>query len=59
MRLRGSHIVMQKRLDTSTITVPVPNHSELRIGTLLSCLSMKTASGLLNFRTTSGDGEIL
>ena len=31
---RGSHIVMQKRLSDTTITVPVPNHTELRIGTL-------------------------
>jgi predicted RNA binding protein YcfA (HicA-like mRNA interferase family) len=25
---------MQRQLEDSTITVPVPNHSELRIGTL-------------------------
>ncbi|WP_090569532.1 type II toxin-antitoxin system HicA family toxin [Nitrosomonas sp. Nm33] len=31
---RGNHIVMQKRLPGTTITVPVPNHDELRIGTL-------------------------
>lgn len=30
---RGSHIVMQKKLPDTTITVPVPNHDELRIGT--------------------------
>jgi predicted RNA binding protein YcfA (HicA-like mRNA interferase family) len=29
---RGSHIVMQKRLPETTLTVPVPNHDELRIG---------------------------
>lgn len=34
VRQRGSHIVMQKRLPDTTITVPVPNHAELRIGTL-------------------------
>jgi predicted RNA binding protein YcfA (HicA-like mRNA interferase family) len=34
VRQRGSHIVMQKRTETSTITVPVPDHSELRLGTL-------------------------
>ena len=34
VRQRGSHIVMQKRLPGTTITVPVPNHSELRTGTL-------------------------
>lgn len=27
---------MQKRLPNTTITVPVPNHDELRTGTLLS-----------------------
>jgi len=34
VRRRGSHIVMQKRLPNTTVTVPVPNHSELKIGTL-------------------------
>lgn len=36
VRQRGSHIVMQKRLPDTTITVPVPNHKEIRIGTLQS-----------------------
>jgi len=36
VRRRGSHIVMQKKLPDTTITVPVPNHDELRTGTLLS-----------------------
>jgi predicted RNA binding protein YcfA (HicA-like mRNA interferase family) len=31
---RGSHIAMQKKWSTSTITVPVPNHDEIRVGTL-------------------------
>jgi predicted RNA binding protein YcfA (HicA-like mRNA interferase family) len=34
VRQRGSHIVMQKPLPGSTVTVPVPNHAEIRIGTL-------------------------
>lgn len=34
MRQRGSHIIMQKKV--SNITVPVPDHKELRIGTLLT-----------------------
>jgi predicted RNA binding protein YcfA (HicA-like mRNA interferase family) len=34
VRQTGSHIVMQKRLPTTTITVPVPDHSTLRTGTL-------------------------
>ena len=38
VRQRGSHIVMQKQLPDTTITVPVPNHAELRIGTLQSII---------------------
>ena len=38
VRQRGSHVVMQKKLDTTTITVPVPIHAEIRIGTLLSII---------------------
>jgi predicted RNA binding protein YcfA (HicA-like mRNA interferase family) len=38
VRQRGSHIVMQKRLPDTTITVPVPNHPEIRIGTLQSII---------------------
>jgi len=34
VRRRGSHIVMQKSLDNGTITVPVPDHDELRAETL-------------------------
>lgn len=34
VRQRGSHCVMQKRTANSTVTVPVPLHHELRIGTL-------------------------
>ena len=34
VRRRGSHIVMQKQDGPTTITVPVPDHKELRIGTL-------------------------
>ena len=38
IRRRGSHIVMQKRTEASTITVPVPDHPEIRLGTLLSII---------------------
>jgi predicted RNA binding protein YcfA (HicA-like mRNA interferase family) len=38
VRQRGSHVVMQKRLGHTTITVPVPWHREIRIGTLLSII---------------------
>jgi predicted RNA binding protein YcfA (HicA-like mRNA interferase family) len=33
VRQKGSHIIMQKRVGNSTITIPVPEHDELRIGT--------------------------
>ena len=36
VRQRGSHVVMQKRLANSTITVPVPWHREICTGTLRS-----------------------
>jgi predicted RNA binding protein YcfA (HicA-like mRNA interferase family) len=36
VRQRGSHVVMQKRAEGSTITVPVPDHKELKTGTLSS-----------------------
>lgn len=38
VRRHGSHILMQKRLPETTVTVPVPNHAELRIGTLQSII---------------------
>jgi predicted RNA binding protein YcfA (HicA-like mRNA interferase family) len=38
VRQRGSHIIMQKRTDETTITVPVPNYTEIRIGTLQSII---------------------
>jgi predicted RNA binding protein YcfA (HicA-like mRNA interferase family) len=38
VRRRGSHVVMQKRLAGSTITVPDPDHAALRIGTLQSII---------------------
>jgi predicted RNA binding protein YcfA (HicA-like mRNA interferase family) len=38
VRQRGSHVVMQKQMTDTTITVPVPNHDELRIGTLQSII---------------------
>jgi predicted RNA binding protein YcfA (HicA-like mRNA interferase family) len=38
VRQKGSHIIMQKKISGSTITVPVPNHPTIRIGTLLSII---------------------
>jgi predicted RNA binding protein YcfA (HicA-like mRNA interferase family) len=38
VRQRGSHLILQLRLPDSTVTVPVPDHRELRRGTLLSII---------------------
>ncbi len=38
VRRRGSHVVMQRRTEEGTVTVPVPDHPELTIGTLLSII---------------------
>jgi predicted RNA binding protein YcfA (HicA-like mRNA interferase family) len=38
VRQRGSHIIMQQRTEDSTITVPVPDYEEVRVGTLRSII---------------------
>jgi predicted RNA binding protein YcfA (HicA-like mRNA interferase family) len=38
VRQRGSHIFMQKAAGNSTVTVPVPDHAELKKGTLLGII---------------------
>ncbi len=38
VRQRGSHIIMQRRVETDTCTVPVPTHREIRLGTLASII---------------------
>ena len=38
VRRRGSHIVMQKKVSQGTITVPIPDHNQIRIGTLQSII---------------------
>ena len=38
VRRRGSHIVLQKRLAETTVTVIVPDHKELKTGTLSSII---------------------
>jgi predicted RNA binding protein YcfA (HicA-like mRNA interferase family) len=38
VRRRGSHVVLQRREHGTTVTVPVPDHPELRTGTLLSII---------------------
>jgi predicted RNA binding protein YcfA (HicA-like mRNA interferase family) len=38
VRRRGSHVVTQRRPPGGTITVPVPDHVELKTGTPLSII---------------------
>jgi len=38
VRRKGSHIIMQRRDETGTTTVPIPNHNQLRMGTLRSII---------------------
>ncbi|MFN0172921.1 MAG: type II toxin-antitoxin system HicA family toxin, partial [Bryobacteraceae bacterium] len=36
IRQRGSHRIMQKRTESTTVTIPVPLHNPVKRGTLLS-----------------------
>jgi predicted RNA binding protein YcfA (HicA-like mRNA interferase family) len=38
VRQRGSHVIMQKKIPGSTVTVPIPEHKEIRMGTLMSII---------------------
>jgi predicted RNA binding protein YcfA (HicA-like mRNA interferase family) len=38
VRQRGSHCIMQLKTEETTVTVPVPLHDELRLGTLQSII---------------------
>ena len=38
VRRRGSHVVMQRKHSDGTVTGPVPDHKELRTGTLLAII---------------------
>lgn len=44
VRQRGSHVVMQRQTPTGTTTVPVPNHREVRIGTLQAIIRQSGVS---------------
>ncbi|MBE9142043.1 type II toxin-antitoxin system HicA family toxin [Planktothrix mougeotii] len=46
VRQRGSHIIMQLKTNETTISVPVPNYPELKIGTLQSIIRQ---SGLARY----------
>ena len=37
-RQKGSHVMMQRRTESTTTTVPVPLHRTIRIGTLQSII---------------------
>ncbi|WP_325078848.1 type II toxin-antitoxin system HicA family toxin [Sphaerospermopsis aphanizomenoides] len=37
-RQKGSHIVMQKEIEDSTLTAIAPNHSPVKVGTLMSII---------------------
>jgi predicted RNA binding protein YcfA (HicA-like mRNA interferase family) len=52
VRRKGSHIVMQKISDQGSLTLPVPNHDEIKIGTLLSIIRQ---SGLQREEFTQKD----
>jgi len=47
VRRKGSHMIMQKKIPGSTVTVPVPNHAELKIGTLLSIIRQSSLPRIL------------
>ena len=38
VRRHGSHVLMQKRIEGRTLTVPVPSHKELASGTLAAII---------------------
>jgi predicted RNA binding protein YcfA (HicA-like mRNA interferase family) len=37
-RQRGNHVIMQKKIEGTTITVPIPMHSMIKIGTFQSII---------------------
>lgn len=47
VRQRGSHVVMQRKTDRGTITVPIPMHDELKPGTLGSIVRQSRLSSSL------------
>ncbi|MBA3708998.1 MAG: type II toxin-antitoxin system HicA family toxin [Planctomycetes bacterium] len=55
VRQKGSHMIMQRRRSESegggTITVPVPDHGDVRMGTLMSIIAQsRLARGLFEVR---------
>lgn len=44
IRQKDSHIIMQNKIENSTITIPIPNHSKIKIGTLQSIIRQSRLS---------------
>jgi len=44
VRRRGSHMVMQRRTGSGTVTVPVPDHREMKTCTLRSIIRQSGVS---------------
>jgi predicted RNA binding protein YcfA (HicA-like mRNA interferase family) len=44
VRQKSSHLIMQKKVGNTTITVPVPDHIELKIGTLVGIIKQSGLS---------------
>ena len=38
VRQRGDHLVLQRQVEGTTVTVPIPNRAELRPGMLLAVI---------------------
>ena len=47
VRQRGSHIIMQRQVAGGTTTIPVPDHDEVRRGTLRSIIRQSGLSRTL------------
>lgn len=47
VRQKGSHIIMQRRVGNSTLTVPLPDHAELKTGTLMGIIRQSGLSRML------------
>ncbi|HLZ27035.1 MAG TPA: type II toxin-antitoxin system HicA family toxin [Chloroflexota bacterium] len=45
VRQRGGHVVMYRRREASTITVPVPDHRALRLGPRSQSFASRNSSG--------------
>ena len=43
VRQRGSHVVMQRQTPMGAVTVPVPDHREVRLGTLQAIIRQSGA----------------